>query len=399
MKIFNKIQDFTLANEMRTAGLYPYFNPRTKHNTDKVHNDILLDSNNYLGLANHPDVLKNSMQAIQKDGSSCTGSRFLNGTLHCHLALEKALASFFNMQEVQTFTTGYQANVGVLSALAGKGDYIVLDKEAHASIIDGAMLATAKGAQILRFKHNDIAHLRKVLSKVPKEAGCVVVVDGVYSMSGELVKLPEISQLCKAQGACLIVDDAHGVGVFGKQGRGTVNHFDLEDQVDLITGTFSKSFASVGGFVAGKSDVIDYIRHHARALIFSASMPANAVAAAHTSLEIMLNEPQRIARLQRNADYMRQGLAALGFDIGQSVSPIIPIFIRNEVQTFVIWKKLKEQGVYTNPVVPPGVTTRDCMLRTSYMASHSIEELNRALSIFAKVGLELGLIQKQKAVA
>jgi 8-amino-7-oxononanoate synthase len=399
MKIFEKIESFTRANDLRAAGLYPYFSPKAQYNVDKIHNDILLDSNNYLGLADHPQVIKNSMQAIQVDGSSCTGSRFLNGTLPSHLALEKALADFFNTQEVQTFTTGYQANVGVLSAIAGKGDYLILDKEAHASIIDGAMLAVAKGAKILRFKHNDIEHLRKVLLQVPAESGCVVVVDGVYSMSGELAKLPAISQLCKAQGACLIVDDAHGVGVFGKQGRGTVNHFDLENEVDLITGTFSKSFASIGGFVAGNSAVVDFIRHNARSLIFSASMPANAVAAAHTALQIMLNEPQRMTRLQHNANYMRQGLKNLGFDIGQSVSPIIPIFIRNEIQTCVAWKQLKALGVYTNPVVPPGVPSRDCMLRTSYMATHNIEELDRALNIFAKVGLELGLIQKQQAVA
>jgi 8-amino-7-oxononanoate synthase len=399
MKNFDKIHQFTYADEMRDLGLYPYFKVQSKGNIDKGHRRIMLGSNNYLGLSSHPEVMNASMAAIKRDGSSCTGSRFLNGTLDCHIQFEQALAHFFSVDDVQTFTTGYQANLGVLSAIAGKGDYLLLDKEAHASIIDGAMLAAAKGATILRFKHNDVAHLRKVLARVPEEAGCAVVVDGVYSMGGDLADLPAISRVCKAQGACLIVDDAHGVGVFGQQGRGTVNHFGLEKEVDLITGTFSKSFASIGGFVAGNKNLIDFIRHHARSLIFSASMPPNAVAAAHSALQLMQKEPERIARLQANAAYMRQGLSKLGFDIGDSVSPIVPIFIRNEMQTCIAWQRLLALGIYTNPVVPPGVSSRDCMLRTSYMATHTLADLGHALDVFAKVGEGLGLLQARRAVA
>jgi len=317
-----------------------------------------------------------------------TGSRFLNGTLELHLELDRRLAKFVGKEAALVFATGYQTNVGTISAIVGKGDYVIIDKDAHACIVDGCMLSRG---EMKRFRHSDISSLEKVLSELPAEAGKLVIVDGVYSMGGDVAPLPEIVAICKKYSARIMVDDAHGIGVTG-QGHGTSAHFGLTDQVDLIMGTFSKSFASIGGFIAGSKDVIHYIQHHARALIFSAALPAPAAAAALASLDIMENEPERVARLWENADYMREGLRDIGYDIGQSNSPIIPVIIRDQFRTILAWRALIDEGVYTNPVIPPGVPPNLSLLRTSYMATHTRDHLDRALTAFRAIGERLDLL-------
>mgnify|MGYP000067750759 FL=1 len=391
MKILDKVHAYTRSEDLKNLGLYPYFSPFIASNKKWV----MLGSNNYLGLTKNSSVIENSLAAVRTNGTSCTGSRFLNGTLHEHLILEKSLAKFYQRQDAQTFTTGYQANLGVLASLAGKGDVIVLDKEVHASVIDGAMMAVANGATIMRFKHNCPKHLASVLKRIPKNTGIVVVVDGVYSMGGDLADLPALVPICKQYNAMVIVDDAHGSGVLGHQGRGTVNHFGMNNDVDLITGTFSKSFASLGGYVVGHSKIIDFIRHNSRALIFSASMTPIHVAAAMTSLRIMQNEPNRQQRLLENAKFMRNGLIKLGFDIGDptNITPIIPVFVRNEALTLKFYSALLERGIYTNPVIPPAVASMDCLLRTSYMSTQTKDDLRLALEVFSEVGEELGILQ------
>ena len=286
------------------------------------------------------------------------------------------------------FSTGYQTNVGTISAIVGKGDYVIIDKDAHACIVDGCMLSRG---EMKRFRHNDISSLDQVLSQLPAEAGKLVIVDGVYSMGGDIAPLPQIIEICKHYGARIMIDDAHGIGVTGG-GRGTAEHFGLTDEVDLIMGTFSKSFASIGGFIAGSAEVIHYIQHHARALIFSAALPAPAAASVLAALDIMETKPQLVERLWENAEYMRAGLRSLGYDIGQSNTPIIPIIIRDQFRTVLAWRALIEEGVYTNPVVPPGVPPNQSLLRTSYMASHTHDQLDRALAAFKLVGERLDLI-------
>jgi len=391
MKILDKVYAYTRLDEAKKAGLYPYFSPLPSTSSKQV----MLGSNNYLGLTKHRQVIENSLAAVRAKGTSCTGSRFLNGTLAEHLILEKSLADFYQREDAQTFTTGYQTNLGVLASLTGKDDVIVLDKEVHASVIDGALMAASGGATIMRFKHNCAKHLATVLSRIPEDKGKVVVVDGVYSMGGDLADLPALAPVCKQHDAMLIVDDAHGSGVLGKQGRGTVDHYGLDNQVDLITGTFSKSFASLGGYVVGKNKIIDFIRHNARALIFSAAMTPMHIAAAMSSLQIMQSEPERQQRLLAHSKFMRRELAELGFDIGDpnNITPIIPIFIRDETLTIQFYYRLLKLGVYTNPVVSPAVASKDCLLRTSYMSTQSLHDLQFAIAAFAKVGQELGVIE------
>jgi 8-amino-7-oxononanoate synthase len=391
MKILDKVHAYTRPDDLKKAGLYPYFSPFRISNKKQV----MLGSNNYLGLTKNSYVIENSLAAVRANGTSCTGSRFLNGTLHEHIVLEKKLAEFYQRQDAQTFTTGYQANLGVLASLAGKDDVIVLDKEVHASVIDGAMMAVARGATIMRFKHNCPKHLSTVLSRIPAHMGKVVVVDGVYSMGGDLADLPALVPICKQHDAMIIVDDAHGSGVLGNHGRGTVDHFGLNKEVDLITGTFSKSFASLGGYVVGKQNIIDFIRHNSRALIFSAAMTPIHIAAAMASLQLMLNEPQRQRRLLDNAKFMRHGLTELGFDIGNpnNITPIIPIFIRDETLTIQFYYALLKHDIYTNPVLPPAVANKDCLLRTSYMSTQSVDDLQIALTAFAEVGESLGILK------
>jgi 8-amino-7-oxononanoate synthase len=390
--LFQKCRAFTEAREAQEAGFYPYFIPLTDSEGTEVtigdHRLVMIGSNNYLGLTTHPDVRRAAIEATEKYGTSCTGSRFLNGTLQLHLELERELARFMGKEAALVFPTGYQTNVGTITALIGRHDFVITDKDDHASIVDGCNMSFG---EVRRFGHNDIDHLERVLSKLPDDAGKLVVVDGVFSMGGDLAPLPEIVPLCKEYGARLMVDDAHAVGVVGG-GRGTAAHYGLNDEVDLIMGTFSKSFASLGGFVAGDDDVVHYVQHHARALIFSASMsPAN-TAAALAALKVMEEEPERIERVNEIARHMRGEYRRLGFNVGNTVTPIIPIIIGDDMPTMVAWKALYEAGVYTNPVIPPAVPSGSSLLRTSYMATHSDEQLEHVLSAFEEVGQRLGIV-------
>ena len=395
MDLFDKIKAYTRVQEARDAGIYPYFQPlqNSEGTTAQVdgHEVIMIGSNNYLGLTTHPKVRQAAIDAIAMYGTSCTGSRFLNGTLELHLELERRLAKFHGAEDAQTFTTGYQTNVGSITALVGKGDYVILDKEDHACIVDGCLLATGLGAEMKRFKHSDLGSLETALKSIPEHAGKLVIVDGVYSMGGDIAPLPEIVPICKKYGARIMVDDAHGIGVLGPGGRGTVAHFGLDDEIDLVTGTFSKSFASVGGYIFGKAEVIDFIRHTSRALIFSASMPPANVATVIAALDILEGDPSIVDKLWENAEYMRKQMKQMGFDVGYSNTPIIPIIIRDEIRTVLAWHALIDEGVYTNPVIPPGVPPASSMLRTSYTATHTKEHLDRALEILQRVGERLDL--------
>jgi 8-amino-7-oxononanoate synthase len=392
MDIFQKCHEYTEAREARAAGLYPYFLPLQDTEGTEVTIDgrrvLMLGSNNYLGLTTDPRVRQASIDAVKRFGTSCTGSRFLNGTLALHLELERRLAAFVNKQAALVFSTGYQVNLGTISCMVERGDVVIADKEDHASIVDGCMLALG---ELRRFSHNNLEQLERLLTGIGDETGKLVVVDGVYSMGGDLAPLPELAQICHRHGARLMVDDAHSLGVMGG-GRGTAAHFGIPDQIDLIMGTFSKSFASLGGFIAGDDDVIHYIQHHARSLIFSASMPAANVAAVMAALDIMETEPQHVERLWEVTGRMRSGLLALGFNIGPSVTPIIPIIIGDRPTTLLVWKKCFEGGLYTNPVLNPAVPPDQCLLRTSYMATHTDAQIDRALEILGKVGKEFGLI-------
>ena len=350
---------------------------------------IMLGSNNYLGLTNHPEVKQASSEAVLKYGTGCAGSRLLNGTLDIHIELEERLAAFMKTEAALTFSTGYQVNLGVLSCLLGRHDVAVLDKLDHASILDGVRLGFGK---CLKYKHNDMKDLAGKLARSAPNSGKLVVVDGVFSMEGDLARLPEIVELKNQHGARLLVDDAHGLGVFGENGRGSAEHFGLEHEVDLVMGTFSKSLATVGGFIAGKEAVIDYIKHHARSQIFSAATPPGAAAAVIRAIEIVEREPGRRKELWENTHFMKQELEGLGFDTGDSESPVIPILVGDDMTTFVMAKRLQEEGVFANPIVAPAVPPGQAMIRTSYMATHKREHLERALTALAKVGRELNVI-------
>jgi 8-amino-7-oxononanoate synthase len=392
MDLFEKCRNFTTAREAIATGIYPYFIPLTENEgTEAVfrgHRLIMCGSNNYLGLTTHPRVQQAARDAIQRYGTSCTGSRFLNGTLEMHEQLECELAAFVGKEAALVFSTGMQVNLGTISALVSRGDVVVLDKEDHASIVDGARLSYG---ETKRFRHNDMADLERTLANIPAGKGKLVVVDGLFSMEGDIAPLPEMVPLCRQYGARLMVDDAHAIGVLGG-GRGTAAHFGMNDGIDLIMSTFSKSFASLGGFVAGDDDVIHFIKHHARAVIFSASIPPSNAAAALASLQIMREEPERIRRVNEIGDYMRKGFGELGFNIGTSETPIVPIIIGNLELTIMTWKCLFDAGVFVNPVLSPGVPQGHELLRTSYMATHTNEQLDRVLEIFAYVGKQVGLI-------
>ncbi|GAB4278816.1 MAG: pyridoxal phosphate-dependent aminotransferase family protein [Coriobacteriia bacterium] len=392
MDIFEKAFNYTQAKEAMAAGLYPYFLPMEGNEGSEAVLDgrriIMCGSNNYLGLTTHPKVREAAKKAIDEFGTSCTGSRFLNGTLRMHLELEERLAAWVRKEAALVFSTGMQVNLGTISALVGRDDVVVLDKADHASIVDGARLSWGR---IERFKHQDLDDLTRVLDSLPKDAGVLIVVDGLYSMEGDIAPLPGIVEAARKVGARVMVDDAHAIGVLGK-GRGTAAHFGLDDEVDLIMGTFSKSFASLGGFIAGDADVIHYIQHHARSLIFSASIPPANAAAALAALEIMESEPERVERLGQIAEKMRQGLQELGFDTGDSETPVIPVIIGDDTLTLLAWKALLEAGVYVNAVLSPATPPGRQLLRTSYMATHTDEQLDRVLCAFEAVGKELQLI-------
>ena len=392
MDIFEKCSKFTAAKEAIAGGYYPYFIPLTENEGSEVvlrgRRLIMCGSNNYLGLTTHPKVRQAARDAIQRYGTSCTGSRFLNGTLEMHEQLEGELAGWVGKEAALVFSTGMQTNLGTISALVGREDVVILDKEDHASIVDGAKLSWG---ETRRFRHNDMADLERVLSGIPAEKGKLVAVDGLFSMEGDIAPLPEMIPLCKKYGARLMVDDAHAMGVLGG-GHGTAAHFNLTDGVDLIMSTFSKSFASLGGFIAGDEEIVHYIKHHARALIFSASIPPANAAAALAALQVMREEPERIQRVNEIGAHMRREYRRLGFDIGQSETPVIPILIGDDMRTLLIWKALFEAGVFVNPVLAPAVPEGRQLLRTSYMAIHTDEQLARVVETFEKVGRQMGLI-------
>lgn len=392
MDIFEKCYQYTQAKEAIAEGFYPYFIPLNENEGTEVefegHRLLMCGSNNYLGLTTHPKVREAAIDAINKYGTSCTGSRFLNGTLALHEQLESALAEFVGKESALVFSTGMQVNLGTISSLIGRSDVVILDKDDHASIVDGARLGHGK---IERYRHNDAGHLERVLNSVPENLGKLIVVDGVFSMGGDLADLPAIIPLAKKYNARVMVDDAHGMGVTGR-GHGTAAQFGLTDQVDLIMSTFSKSFASLGGFVAGSEDIIHFIKHNARALIFSASIPAPNAAAAFAALEIMRSEPERVIRVNAIAERMRQELGDMGFNVGESVTPIVPVIIGDDTKTFQTWKRLFENGVFVNPVISPGVPQGMQLLRTSYMATQTDAQIDNALEIFRKVGMEMDLI-------
>jgi len=392
MDIFTKCKNYLTARDAQASGLYPYFIPLTESEGTvaeyKGKSLIMCGSNNYLGLTTHPEVQEAAREAISRFGTSCTGSRFLNGTLELHERLENELADWIQKEKTLIFSTGMQVNLGTISSLVGRKDYIILDREDHASIVDGARLSYG---ELIRYKHNDMADLEGKLSRLPADKGKLLVVDGLFSMEGDIARLPEIVPLCKKFGVRLMVDDAHAVGVLGG-GRGTAAHFGLTNDVDLIMGTFSKSFASIGGYLAGDSEIIDYVKHNARSLIFSASIPGPNAAAVLAALNVMRREPERIERVIKIADRMREEYKNLGFDIGYSETPVIPIIIGDDLLTLQTWKKLFENGVFVNPIISPATPPGRQLLRTSYMATHTDEQLDQVLVVFEKIGKELGLI-------
>jgi len=391
--LFDKCKNFTRAREVQAAGLYPYFKP-ISHSEDTTviiegKPRIMMGSNNYLGLTHHPQVLAAAKVALERYGSGCTGSRFLNGTLDLHEQLETELAEFFQKEAALVFSTGYQANLGVISGLVGRGDLVFLDKLDHASIVDGAKMSHG---ETVRFNHGDLAALERKLQRVPPNTGTMIIVDGVYSMEGDIADVPNLLKVAQRYGAALAVDDAHAVGVLGPRGDGTAAHFDLIHEVDLIVGTFSKSLASIGGFVAGSENVVHFLKHHSRPLIFTAALPPSNTAGVLEALHIMQAEPWRRDQLWTNTRLLQDGLRARGFDIGPTQTPIVPVLIGPLEKTFLFWRKLFDAGVFTNPVVPPAVPPSQCRLRTSLMATHSAEQINQALETFARLGKELGVI-------
>lgn len=392
MDIFEKCRNYTQAREAMKSGTYPYFIPLDENEGTEVEYKgnrlIMCGSNNYLGLTTHPKVKEAAEAAIKRYGTSCTGSRFLNGTLAMHEQLERELAEFVGKDSALIFSTGMQVNLGTISALITRDDVVILDKDDHASIVDGARLGYGK---IERFRHNDIEHLERVLQSLPEHVGKLIVVDGVFSMGGDLADLPKIIPVAKKYGARVMVDDAHGMGVMGK-GRGTAAEFGMTGDVDLIMSTFSKSFASLGGFIAGDDDVIHYIKHNARSLIFSASIPAANAAAALAALHVIRDEPQMAERVIQIGARVKRELGAMGFNVGESVTPIVPVIIGDDEKTFLTWKTLFENGVFVNPVISPAVPQGMQLLRTSYMASHTDAQIDRVLEIFNQVGKQVGII-------
>ncbi len=390
--LFDKCYKFNKAKVLMSQGMYPYFRTiQSAQEPEIIMNGkrmIMIGSNNYLGLTNHPKVKEAAIEAIKKYGTGCAGSRFLNGTLDIHVELEEKLARFMRKEAALVFSTGFQVNLGVISALVGKEDIVIIDKMDHASIIDGCRLSFG---EMRKFRHNEPSDLERIL-KENKDKGKLIVVDGVFSMEGDIAKLPEIVSLAKKYGARLMVDDAHGIGVLGKTGRGTAEHFGLEKEVDLIMGTYSKSLASIGGFIAGDEEVIHYIKHHARSLIFSASPPPASVASVSAALDIIENEPERREKLWKNTKKMLDGFKSLGFEIGLSQTPIIPVIVGENEKAFIMAMMLQEEGVFANVAVTPAVPNGKALIRTSYMATHTDEHLDIVLSAFKKVGKALGII-------
>jgi 8-amino-7-oxononanoate synthase len=392
--LFEKCFSYGRDKEALDAGMYPYFKAISgldgPHVVVEGRDLIMIGSNNYLGLTTHPKVRKRALRALEEYGTSCSGSRFLNGTLDIHETLEKALADFMGKPAAQVFSTGFQTNQGVIAPLVSRGDSVVIDRLVHASIYDGVRLGFGK---VRRFRHNDPISLRKNLEVCPKDHGILVIVDGVYSMDGDLAPLPDLVEVAKEYGARIMVDDAHGIGVLGEGGRGVLEHWGLTDEVDLVMGTFSKSLASLGGFVAGDERVISYIRHHSRALIFSAAMPPSAIAAVQAALEVIESEPEIMENLWRNTRFLMDGFRSLGFEIGPTETPIIPLIVGDDMRTIFFWKRLFDEGLFTNCVIAPGVPDGTQRIRTTLMATHTIEDLEQVIEITGRVARELGIIK------
>jgi 8-amino-7-oxononanoate synthase len=397
MSIFKKCYDFTTAEEVRQIGIYPYFREISSAPDNEVTIEgkkvIMIGSNNYLGLTNHPKVIEKVHQAVDKYGSGCTGSRFLNGTLDIHVELEEKLAEFMGTEAALVFSTGFMTNLGTISTLVHKAEYVFTDRGDHASIVDGCRLSMG---QVVKYRHNDMEDLERVIDKFNNAAGKIIVSDGVFSMEGDIVKLPKLVEIAEKYSAGVMIDDAHSIGVLGENGRGTAEHYHLEDKVDLVMGTFSKSFASIGGYIAGNKQIIEFIKHWSRPLIFSASPPPAAVAAVLATLEIIQQEPERRRRLWDITDRMHREFKAMGFDLGTSETPIIPIYVRDdnmeEMKTFKFWRMLTDEGLFTNPVIPPAVAPNQSLIRTSYTATHTDEQLDRVLEIFHRAGKKFGII-------
>jgi len=384
--IFEKCRTYTAAKEIIDLGIYPYFHALESRQDTVVIMEgkrrIMLGSNNYLGLTTHPEVVEAGLKAIEKYGSGCSGSRFLNGTLELHIELEAELSKFLNKDGVVTFSTGFQSNLGIISALVGRGDYVICDRENHASIYDGCKLSYGK---MLRYRHNDMADLEQQLARIPDEAGRLIVTDGVFSMGGDIANLPEIVRLAEKYGARVMVDDAHALGVIGEGGRGSASHFGLEDKVDIYMGTFSKSLASLGGYMAASAEVADYVRHNSRPFIFSASMTPASCACALAALRCLQKRPAMVDELQSIAGHMRDGLRKNNIKIRESKTPIIPIYTYEPIETLTIAKELYEAGVYVNCSLPPAAAPHECLLRTSLMATHTEPIVDEAIEILAKV--------------
>lgn len=393
MDIFQKCFNFKEAQLARQAGLYPYFHPLSSAQEPEVIIDgkrmIMIGSNNYLGLTTHPRVKEAAIKAVEKFGTGCTGSRFLTGTLDMHNELEHKLAKFLNKQAALVFSTGMQTNLGTISCLGTKDDILITDKFDHASILDGCRLSYA---MMRRFQHNDMNSLERLLHGLDPAKGKLIIVDGIYSMEGDIANLPELIRLGRQYGARVLVDDAHGLGVLGAHGRGTAEHFGLEQETDLMMGTFSKSFAAIGGVVAGDFEVVDYIKHFARSMIFSAALPPALTAAVSAALDVLQDEPELLTRLWHNAERMLKGFREMGYDTGVACTPIIPLMIGSREKAFALWKHLMDRGIFANPVLSPAVPEGREMIRTSFSAAHTEAQLDRVLEEFRSAGKELGLL-------
>lgn len=394
-----RIANYTVAKEAREKGIYPYFRPIESAQDTEVIIDgkrvLMFGSNSYLGLTNHPRIKAASQKAIDKYGTGCAGSRFLNGTLDIHIELENRIAAFTGKESALIFSTGFQVNLGVVSSLTGRNDYLILDEYDHASIYDGTRLSFSR---VIKYAHNDMADLARRLSVLPEESVKIIVVDGIFSMEGDIAKLPEIAAIAERFSATVVVDDAHSLGVIGVRGAGTASHFNLNDKVDIITGTFSKSLASLGGFVASDAATIDYLKHHARSLIFSASMTPASAASVIAALDILESEPQHMEQLWNNTRYAMHLLKSEGFDIGDTESPIIPIYVRDNDKTFVVTSMLQQHGVFVNPVVSPAVPSDASLLRFSLMATHTFGQIEEAVEKLARVFRQVGVTKIKERI-
>jgi 8-amino-7-oxononanoate synthase len=396
LDLFTKCFEFKRADEIKASGVYPYFRPIEENEGPVVQIEgkrvIMAGSNNYLGLTAHPKVVEAAVKAVEKYGTGCSGSRYLTGTLDLHIELEERLAKFFNVESVLLFTTGYLTAQGVIPTLVGRNEYIISDKDNHACIIAGNLMAKGATGNFLRYKHNDMDDLQKVIEKVPADAAKFIISDGVFSTGGEIVDLPRLNEIAKKHKARIMIDDAHSVGVIGKGGRGTASEFNLENEIDLTMGTFSKTFASLGGFVAGPERVINFIKHYSLALIFSASPTPSSVAAALAALDILEKEPERVQKLISNANYMRKNLKEKGFNVIEGRTAIVPVIVGNDELAFKMWRMLYDSGVFVNVFISPGVPEGRQMMRTSYMATHEKEHLDEIIHHFEKAGKTFGLI-------